>query len=230
MKVIKLIFWIILAGLASCREKNGNSGHEPIAGLIFADYKISAEEGSDTVTILLQFRDESRDEENIGFENGGLLRFDGESLEAGHSKMLGIYYETRKPLAGFTGKHTIEFTDRDHHKHQETFNFETLILQEEVPDTLEAGNLELHFAPLTGKNSQFRIVLTDTSYLGNGISHACEVKNNTVIIPASEMIMLHKGPVMLQCYLEDERESGDTGLAGGIISVTYGLKRRFFLK
>lgn len=216
--------------LSACGSGSGVKSNEPASVFIYADYKISAEEESDSVTVLLQFRDESVEEQNIRFAKENQVMLDGKPLQAGQTKILGTYYEMRLPLEGFSGKHEILFTDRRGKKHPDYFLFETLSLAEPLPDTISAPELELRFAPVNTERPIVRLVLNDTSFIGEGINRTVRLKNNQVLLDTADLAVLHEGPVMLQCYLETETETNDPDMAGGLITVSYSFRRQFILR
>ncbi len=221
-------FWTLV--LTACGSDKKAESTEPAAVFIYTDYKVSAEEESDSVTIMLQFRDESLEEQNIRFADAGQVTLDGKPLGAGQTKMLGTYYEIRLPLKGFTGKHEIVFTDKKGKKHPDYFLFEPLKLAVELPDTISSPELKLEFEPLHTDRPVIRVVINDTSYLGEGINKAFRLRENHLVIDTTAISSLHEGPVMLQCWLESETETNDPATAGGLIAVSYSFRRQFYLR
>ena len=91
--------------LISCKSKDKKLPDKNIADNIYFDYKISAEEGYDNLTVLLKYRDGDKTGEAFTpavLEN---VKLDDEILVPDSSKLNGVFYEIQKPINTFTGKH-----------------------------------------------------------------------------------------------------------------------------
>lgn len=196
---------------------------------IFFDYQVRGEEGNDYITVLLQFR--------FGGENGGTLllekpskaELDGELIPEDSSKMTGTFYEIQKPVELLTGKHSIVFTDIDKKKYKEEFSFQPVTLATVIPDTIRRDDLVFEFKGLEPQD-YVRLLLTDTSFTGDGINRLDIVRNGRLIISKKDLENLVNGPVQLEFIREYERPvRNGTTEGGGRISVSYSLKREFIL-
>lgn len=214
------------------REPESSSDVNPQS--IFFDYQIRGEEGNDYITVLLQFR--------FGGENGGTLllekpsraELDGELIPEDSSKMTGAFYEIQKPVELLTGKHSIVFTDIEKKKYKEEFSFQPLTLSTKIADTIRRN--DLLFDPIViGFNGlepedYVRLLLTDTSFTGDGINRLDTVRNGRLIISKKELENLVNGPVQLEFIREYEKPVKNGTEEGGRLQITYSLKREFILK
>src|SRR5215217_454867 len=116
---LKLFQILIALVLFSCTQKKAAPGTDAV----YADYSITAEEGSDSVTCLLKFYKNRRDGSTVFLEPPAAVQFDGASVPGDSAGLSGAYYEVQKPLASFSGTHTIVFKNADGDQYKETFLF-----------------------------------------------------------------------------------------------------------
>jgi hypothetical protein len=218
----------------TCTSNEIGSSKDVDPESIYFDYKIWGEEGNDSLTIKLQYRFAGENGTTLLLDEPSKVELDGEVLKADSSKITGVFYEVQKPLATFTGKHTITFTSGNKKQYKEVFNFEPISLANPVPATIQRGNLV--FAPMVigvnglSNDDKVRVLMTDTSYLSEEINRVDTVKNGRLIISKEELTALSNGPVHLEITKEYEKAIKNGTPEGGRISISYGLKREFILK
>ena len=213
---------ILFLGCNNKKDKNYNRN----TGTIYFDYQITGKEGDDNLTIMLQYRDRGEDGNGIPIPN---VMLDGEMLLADSTKMTGIFYESHKPIAGFAGTHIITFTDANKKEYKEEFNFKPVVLLTPVADTIQRNDFALELEGLEAKD-YIRLLMTDTSFINNGINRVDAVTNGHMMITKDDLETLANGPVQLELIREYERQvKNDTGARGRLL-ITYSLKREFFLK
>lgn len=197
---------------------------------IYFDYRIWGEEGNDQVTVKLQYRFGGPSGTTLLLEEPSKVELDGELLKADSSSFSGVYYEVQKPLASFAGRHTIVFTDMKKKQYKETFNFQPITLETEIPDTILRSRIVFKFRGLDGPD-YIRILMTDTSFTGEGINRLDTVyKDGLVTIRKEEIGDLENGPVQLELIRETDREVKNGTSEGGRIVITYSLRREFILR
>ena len=196
---------------------------------IFFDYKISGEEGNDSVTVMLQFRLGGAYGPTIGIEEPGNVRLDGQLIPADSSSLTGPFYQVTKHIKQFTGKHSIVFTNINNKKYKEDFTFKPFFLVTKITDTIPRKKLVVDFSGLDPED-YVRILLTDTSFAGEGVNRLDTVVNNRLIISLNDLSNLENGPIQLEFIREYEREIENSTWVGGAISIVYNLRREFFLK
>ena len=216
--------------LFSCtNNKEPDSSDEVDPEAIYFDYQVKGEEGNDYITVLLQFR--------FGGENGGTLtlnepgkvELDGEVVAGDSSKITGTYYEIQKPIEIFTGKHSIVFTGSDKNIYKDEFNFKLLSLITTIGDTLRRSDMIFEFSGLEPED-YIRVLLTDTSFTGDGINRLDTARNGRLLITKEDFQNLVNGPVQLEFIREYERRIKNGMGEGGKLQITYSLKREFILK
>ncbi|MBK6938126.1 MAG: hypothetical protein IPH18_15535 [Chitinophagaceae bacterium] len=215
---------VILVLFLSCQENEKSKTRR-----IYPEYKIIAVEGNDNLAILAQFKDGDEFGEAISLEPPSSVTLDGEPMLPDTARFGGVYYELFKPLDKFEGNHIIEYSDAEGEKYKENFSFKPVALVSALPDTVSRGDLEME---LTGLNSKelVRLLLTDTSFLSEGVNLADTIENGKLQISVSELNNLADGPVQLQLIREFEQPLKNVaGIAGKLI-INYTLQREFFLK
>jgi hypothetical protein len=75
-----------------------------------------------------------------------------------------------------------------------------------------------------------RVFATDTSFASPGINRIDTVRNGRIIISLADLKPLVNGPINLEFYKEDERPIKNGTKEGGVIAITYGIKKEFELK
>lgn len=196
---------------------------------IWFDYQVRGEEGYDKVTVLLQYRFAGENGTTLVVDGPGKVELDGKTIQADSSKMTGAYYEAQQPVASFGGKHTISFTNADGKKYNEDFVFGTLSLAPEVPDTIHRGTIVFRLNGLA-PDDKVRILMTDTSFTGEGINKLERVIDGQIIITEADLLGLANGPIQLQLIKESDKPVKNGTLEGGRLSISYGLKREFTLQ
>lgn len=226
-----LSFWsgcCLLVAFSACL---GSTGSEK--GIktddIFFDYKVWGEEGNDSVTITLQFRYGGQYGPTIALEEPAFVALDGERLSVDSSSITGPIYQVTKAVSRFTGKHNIVFTDSEKKTYKESFVFRPFTLRSPMPDTVYRKRLNLEFSGLE-KEDYVRVLMTDTSFLGDGINRVDTVLFNRMMITREDFSKLADGPIQLEFIREEERVVEKSTEAGGYISIVYTIRREFFLR
>lgn len=158
---------------------------------IFFEYTINAEEGNDSVSVLLRFKEFDEYGPAISIEPGTVY-LDGQLLSPDSTEMTGPFYATSRQVQAFTGKHSIEVRLPDQKKYKEEFSFKPFSLLPGFRDTITRGKLQLDFAGLVNGDI-LRVLMTDTSFTGDGIHRVDTVWHNRVqftrgIFPTSKAV------------------------------------------
>ncbi len=196
---------------------------------IYLDYKVWGEEGNDSVTVMLQFRFGGEYGPTLKIAEPGKVTLDGENVPVDSTLMTGPFYQVSKPVKTFRGRHTILLNSANKRKYKVDFVFRPFVLKTILPGSVSRNRLDFEFEGLD-KTDHMRVLLTDTSFLSEGINRFDTVRNNRLSISREELIKLVKGPIQLQFIKEDGRVIENGAPEGGFISVVYSLRREFFLK
>lgn len=226
--LFSLLFFSFLIGF-SCTSNEIGSSKDVNPEAIYFDYKIWGEEGSDNLTVMLQYRFAGKNGTTLLLDEPSKVELDGEVLKADSSKITGVFYEVQKPVASFSGKHTITFTAGNNKQYRESFNFQPISLVNPVPAAIQRGDLVFVFKGLTNED-YVRVLMTDTSYLSEEINRVDTVRNGRLIITKEDLMTLTNGPIHLEIIKENEWPVKNGTREGGRISISYGLKREFNLK
>ena len=97
--------------LISCTNTDKENVDKTDPDNIYFDYKVTAAEGNDNLTVLLQYRAGGEEGDGVSITEPGKIMLDGEILPPDSTKMSGTFYELHKPIAEFAGKHSIVYTD-----------------------------------------------------------------------------------------------------------------------
>ena len=196
---------------------------------IFFDYKISAEEGREDATVMLQFRFGDENGTALVLEEPSKITVDGIELKVDSAKLTGAFYELTKPVEAFKGKHTIVFTDSDEKEHKEEFNFEPFTLAAELPEQVKMKPFTLKLKGFPAAPTPIQLVMVDTSHSSLDVNEEILIENGEIEIDETKLANLTKGPVNLEIYREEERAIGNGSKEGGRLLITYSLKRQFEL-
>lgn len=220
----------LLALFFSCNdEKAGSEGsRDKKPSDIFADYRITADEGKEAVTCLLQFYEGGPRGATLLLEPPAGVQLDGESLTADSALRTGAFYELQKPLQTFAGKHTITFTDEHGQQYNEEILFEPLVLQTDIGDRVTGDSLVLQVAGLH-EGEKLRVLLTDIDFDTPDINQVQAAPGGRLVLTPEDLQQVKSGPVTLMLYKEVERRLQNGPAAGGRLSINYGLSREFEL-
>ncbi|HMK27617.1 MAG TPA: hypothetical protein VK483_16410 [Chitinophagaceae bacterium] len=213
----------------SCNSNEIGSSKDVNPEAIYFDYKIWGDEGNDNLTVRLQYRFGGKNGTTLTMEKPARVELDDELLPVDSTKMTGAFYEIHKPINKFNGEHTITFTDFNEKQYREKFRFQPLQLKTGLPDTLKREKMLLEVDGLDGEHF-VRVILSDTSFTSEGINRVDTIKNGQIIITEEDLGRLVNGPIQLELIKEEERLVKNGTREGGKFSISYGLKREFFLK
>ena len=221
---LKLFQILISLILCSCNHKKGRTGTDAV----YADYSITGEEGTDSVTCLLKFYKNRRVGSTLFLEPPAAVLFDGVAVPGDSAGLSGIYYEVQKPLDAFNGTHTIVFKNADGDTYKETFSFQPFSLRHELGEAVPRGDITIQLAGLQ-EAKPIRLLLTDTSFASPNINDIDTVKDGKLVITRNALRNVVNGPVILYLFKEEERPLKNPPVNGGKLSITYGLSREFEL-
>lgn len=214
--------------LSGCKADDKKAVRGDALEKLYLDYRIIAEEGLDKLTILLQFREEENGDA-LPVHQGATVMLDGVQLPADSSRLAGYYYEMHKPVDSFAGPHEISYAIHNGKVYSEKFTFQPIRLSTPLPDTISRKELELDLTGLRDKDV-IRVLLTDTSFINNGINQLDSVHNGKLRIATESLGELANGPVQLELVSEMEKPLATAPQKGGRLLITYSLKRDFNLK
>lgn len=219
----------IISCFIACKSKDKAANQNDDPQSIFFDYQVTGSEEEDSVTVLLHFRNGDIEGEAFKLNKPSEVRLDGESLAYDSSKMTGFYYEVRKSLGSFAGKHNIVFTDTKGDSYQEDFSFQAFSLINPPAELNFNDSLVLQFSDLD-KEDYLLVLMTDTSFPGRGINRVDTIRNGKLVIAPGELKQLAPGPVQIMFTREFEKPVENGTKSGGRLAITYRLSREFILQ
>ena len=224
-----ILFFSISVLLFSCTSNEIGNSKDVNPDAVYFDYKVWGEEGKEDVTVLLQYRFGGKNGTTLVLNDPASVSLDGKEIPTDSSKLTGAFYEVMSPTNSFSGKHSIVFTDINNKKYEEEFNFQPFTLKTEIPGHIKRGDLVFEMEGLESLD-YVRVFATDTSFESPGINRIDTIKNGRIFISLADLSNLVNGPINLEFYKEDERPVKKGTKEGGVIAITYGLKREFELK
>lgn len=219
----------IISCFISCKSKDKAVNQNDDPQSIFFDYQVSGSEEEDSVTVLLLFRNGDIEGEAFRLDKPSEVRLDGESLAYDSSKMTGFYYEVRKSLDSFAGKHNIVFTDTKGHSYQEEFSFQPFSLINPPTEFSFNDSLALHFSGLE-EEDYLLVLMTDTSFPGRGINRVDTIRNGKLVLAPGELKQLAPGPVQIMFVREFEKPLENGTKSGGRLVISYRISKEFILR
>ncbi len=227
-KTGSLIFAVLL--LTSCNNNNEfDEGEDVNPKAVYLDYSITGEEENEDITCKFQFRTRGSEGAALVLNSPAKIELDGEQLTADSSKLGGAYYEIQKPLAAFTGKHIITYTDLSKKEFTEEFEFTPLSLVGDIPTVISRNDFSFQLEGLEPED-YVTVVITDTVFGSDGIHQIDTVKNGRLVIAPEQLQNLANGPITLILSKETEKPLKNPGVEGGKITTEYSLRREFELK
>lgn len=218
-------FAFLLTSCLSNNREEANSGVDP--NMIFHDYKITAEEGLEDVTVMVQCRLGGKDGTPVLLEEPSKLSLDGAMLYPDSAKLAGAFYEKSLPVTSFAGEHTLVFTDSRKKQHTTKFQFEPFDLAQEIPDRVSKKPLLLKLSNFPAKPTNVRLVMFDTSFVTPDINEELLVEHGEIRIDETRLANLANGPITLEIYREEEKTLKGISRKGGRVFITYSLRRQF---
>lgn len=225
LQYVPLLFLMLVL---SCNEKDKKAGAVSNPDEFYLDYRITAEEGNDKLTVLVRFREEEEGDALL-LPPGTRVLLDNSPLEADSSKRTGGFYETHLAIDSFEGKHTLLLKQGDRIIHQQMFEFFPMGLESEPGDSIARQDLILGLLGLRDED-YVRVIATDTAFYSEGINRVDTIRDHQLLIRQSDLESLVNGPVQLLLSREWELplEKGERN--AGQLSITYSLRREFILK
>ena len=224
-KAIPVLF-VLPVLVAACLSDKKEEPVDPAA--LYFDYKISAGEGNDNLTILFQFRLGDPEGEAVSIDNMGSVTLDGETPEVDSTPRTGVFYELHKPIADFTGKHAIVFKRDGHGEIRDSFEFDPLVILSAWPDTVRRDGFVIDLGGLEDP-AVLRVLMIDTSAVNDGVNELDTLESDQLIIPGQYLETLAPGPVQLELIRESARELDSQSRLGGRLLISYSLRRELHL-
>lgn len=228
IRFIGLLLSLTIA-ISSCTSNEIGNSKDVNPETIWFDYKIWGEEGNDDATVMLQYRFGGSNGTTLTLEEPCKVELDGKLIKGDSSKMTGAFYEVQRPVTEFAGKHSIVFTDMNKKQYKEEFKFHPISIITQLPETIGREDIMIELQGLDPVD-YVRVLLTDTSFTSDGINRVDTIKNGKLLLSKADLKKLVNGPVHLELVKEDEKRVKDATPEGGVISISYALRREFILK
>ena len=214
---------LLLIGCFGAAQKEG----EAVPEEIFFEYVLTGEEGNDTVSLVMKFKEYDQYGQAVSIEPGGVA-VDGQPVAPDSTVMTGPYYALHRAIRDFEGKHSIEVTLPNFKKYRDEFSFRPFQLLSGLTDTIRRSRLQLQFAGLNNREV-VRVLMTDTSFTGDGINRLDTVWNNKILLTRADLSYLENGPVNIELVRESVKPLRHATEAGGTLSSFYSIRRECWL-
>ena len=225
MTVKSLLPFLMAPLLFSCNTEEIGNSKDVAPDTIYTSYTIAHSEGEAVVNCSAQFRFAGPLGTTLILNNPSEVQLDGQTIPLDSSSSRGAFYELNKPIATFTGSHTWSFKDISGKKYEESFEFEPLSLQSELPAIVKDADLELKFNGVND-NDSMAITIIDTTKPDADNEQKYRISNRTVLLPASIFQNLKPGTLKLYCFLIRKKSLQNCPKEGGLISEIHYLKER----
>jgi hypothetical protein len=222
-----LIFLVLIISSCRSRHKKPAIDLNNDEGLYF-DYQVWGDDEKGTITVMLQYRRGGPENKGIVLTAPAKVELDGKQLKADSSKMSGTWYESESTVDSFAGVHSIIFTDEEGNVYHEQFEFRPFTLRTKLGDTIHRTGLVLDLVNLD-KEDYIRVIAIDTVFRSRGINELDTIKDGHLTVSKQLLKNLANGPVKMEFYKEEEKPVKNGGPAGGVLLITYAIKREFEL-
>lgn len=220
---------LFLAGLialavvfAACSSNEIGDSKDVNQDKIYMDYFISHTEGNEFVDITCQFRFAGNSGTTLVLSDDSNVEFDGERLNVDSSAGGGAYYNIRKPVNSFYGKHSIRFTNTNGKRFENEFSFAPFALTNPTREAERTKDLMISYqsAPLT-KADHAEVYSTDTD---SSFHFSQDGPGSNILIPARELMRQKEKYLSLECKLYREVDLQQSAAEGGLIRIRQELK------
>lgn len=194
---------------------------------LYLDYRATGDEESGNVVVRLQYRLGGPEGDAVLPASPARVQWDGQVIRPDSSKLNGPYYEKIIPLNNFS-RHQVIFTSIDGKAFETPLDFPFFKLDKELPARIGRADLIIR---VDGPEDldQLQVLMTDTSFYGKGIDRVYPVKKGELYIPKTHLDALKRGPIYLELIREEDRILEQTPPGGGVLSLSYALKRELML-
>lgn len=219
----------VLAGLilsaslfTTCSSNEIGDSKDVNQDKIYMDYFISHAEEDENVDITCQFRFAGNAGTTLVLSDGSKVELDGEKLKVDSSTGGGAYYNIRKPVSGFYGKHTIRFTNTSGKQFDNEFTYSPFSIANSNMEADRTKNLRISYrsAPLT-KEDYVEVYSSGTD---SSFHYSQDGPGNTIIIPSKELLRQTGKLLSVECKLYREIGLQQSASEGGSIRVRQELK------
>jgi hypothetical protein len=224
-----MLFWFLeLAAIVSgCTNRDKVKSTLDYDRLYF-DYAITAEEDAGYATCVFQFKEGGEKGKAVNIEPA-TVELDGQELETDSAKLSGFFYEVQKPIDSFAGKHLLVFTTVGGKEYKNEFEFSQFTLEKKLPEKMNRKSFSIQLKNFPATEKSVRLLLLDTAFESSGFNDRVPLVDGKITINELILKNVKKGPIILGLYIEQEIPLKQRTLAGGKISITYGLKKEFEL-
>lgn len=222
-----ILFLAFAAIVAGCTNRDKPASEADYDQLFF-EYTISGDENLEAVTCMLQYKTYDAEGKAVNVAPA-TVALDGEEIVPDSTKRSGFYYEIQKPVDSFSGKHSIVFTAPGKRQYKNDFEFYPFTLVEEIPAKMPRKPFTIQLKNFPERETPVRLLMLDTAFESSGFNDLVPVVNGRIAIGEDILNNLKNGPVNLELYMEQEIPLKQATMAGGRISITYGLRREFEL-
>jgi len=222
-----VLFFGIAAIVAGCTNRDKIKSTINYDRLYF-DYTVTGEEDAGYVTCVFQFKNRNAEGKALNIEPAK-VELDGQQIQSDSAKLSGFFYEVQRPIDSFAGKHTVVFTTADGGQIKNEFEFFPFTLEEELPEKIRRDSFIIQLKKFPSTERSVRLLLLDTAFESSGFNDMVSVINGKISVRPSFLSDLKNGTIILGLYMEQEIPLKQKTIAGGRISITYGLRRQFEL-
>lgn len=212
--------------LVGCLNEDKQAEYSP--DQLFLDYSVTTSEEDSMVNILLHFRD-TREGDALLLPMPANVQLDGKMLQPDSAKIGGYFYETFKPMSGFSGKHQIIYTDTKNRVYRADFEFEPLTMLDKLPDTLDGNELQVEFSGV-GNKDRLYVIYRDTSTINEDFRRNAEPGAKSIRLVQPDFESLFDGPVQMEFIRETTIPVKPLPPGGGQLYLSYLIRKELVLK
>lgn len=193
----------------------------------YVDVSISGAETSNDVTVLVYFRPADENGDGVAIPAGASVKLDDDLLQIGKAPITGTFYEITQPVDSFAGKHQVVFTNARGTTEKFEFDFTPFKITSYLPDSSTRTDFVFSFAGLPA-DGKLRVLVTDTSFLGEGINKVVRHSEGQIIISAQDLEPIMPGPIQFEFIQETEKPVNKNG-QGGRVRSSFSISREMTL-
>lgn len=220
-KTFLAVISLSIAALSACDSNEIGDSKDVNQDKIYMDYNISYTQADENVSLNFKYRFAGSAGTTLVLNQASKVELDGEKLKVDSSAASGAFYEARKKISGFTGKHSIAFTDINGKIFETSFDFTPFVLNA-LPDAADRNKeLVISYNSITLSASDYVEINSNETDSSFNYTQAGSV--NSISIPASELLRQKGKSLSFSCTLYREIPLQQTTSEGGHLRLVYRL-------
>lgn len=214
----------VLILLAACNTEEIGKSKDVNPDSVYSEYTINDNEVSDEALARARFRFGGPEGTTLLLSDSEYVSLDGAKIVADSTKSMGVYYETKKTPASFSGSHTWVFSNRNGKQFTNTFNFAPVRVSNAIPAKISMKDFVLQLSGVTD-SMKIEVNVSDTASKTDDLEINA-IGKSAVTIPGASLAKLKPGPITIDIMATERHSLKSTTPEGGEFVIYHDLKAK----